>query len=91
VDNTAALFRSVNDRIRELGGAFPDYDFVCECEETRCVQWIRLTAEEYELVRADPRQFVVVPGHEAPEREDVVERRDGFVLIRKHLLVPVPL
>jgi hypothetical protein len=31
----------------------------------------------------DPAHFAVVPGHEAPEVEEVVARRDGYDVVNK--------
>ena len=35
---------------------------------------VALTLAQYEAVRANPRRFVIVRGHELPEVEVVVER-----------------
>jgi hypothetical protein len=43
-----------------------------------------LTMPEYEAVRRDPMHFAVVGGHETPDVETVVERREGYVVIEKH-------
>src|SRR3954468_14706361 len=37
--------------------------FICECAEERCSELVRLTLEEYEQVRANPRWFINAPGH----------------------------
>ena len=37
----------------------------------------------YRAVREDPRRFIVVPGHENPEFEEVVERHDRFNVVEK--------
>jgi hypothetical protein len=42
-----------------------------------------LTPADYERVRADPRRFVVVAGHEVPDAESVVERHPGYLLVEK--------
>lgn len=34
-------------------------------------------------MRADPTHFAVYPGHEIPDIEDVVDKRDGYDVIRK--------
>ena len=34
-------------------------------------------------MRGDETQFVVTPGHERPEVEDVVAEREGWVVVRK--------
>jgi hypothetical protein len=44
---------------------------------------IELSVREYEDVRAHPRRFVVLPGHELGELETVVESRSGYVIVEK--------
>jgi hypothetical protein len=83
-----ALFRSVNERVRELAGAGASESnalaFVCECGAADCAASVELTIPEYEGVRADSAQFFVVSGHEVPEVERVVERRRRYDVVRKH-------
>jgi hypothetical protein len=38
---------------------------------------------EYERVRSRSNQFVIVPGHEIPEIEQVTSASDGYFLVRK--------
>jgi len=82
-----AVFREVNERIEELAEEFrlerQLLNLVCECGDPTCVQQIQITRSEYESIRADPTHFAVFPGHEIPEVEDVVEKRNGYDLIRK--------
>ena len=85
-----ALFRSVNERVRELAATAgsrerdPVASFVCECGRADCTETVELTVAEYERVRADPTHFVVVPGHEIPDVEEVVERHERYDVVRKH-------
>jgi hypothetical protein len=78
-----SLFREVNERIEDLGTASSFSDFVCECMDTTCDQHVALTIEEYEHVRSSPNRFLVVPGHEQPAVEDVVEGNARYVVVRK--------
>jgi hypothetical protein len=85
-----ALFREVNERVAEVAEQFvaddsPDsrYDFNCECGERACAEQIGLTAAEYEAVRAEATHFVVVPGHEVPSIERVVERNPTYLVVEK--------
>jgi hypothetical protein len=39
---------------------------------------------EYETVRADPMHFAIVPGHEIPDTETVIERYDGYVVVKNN-------
>jgi hypothetical protein len=78
-----ATFRKVNEGMeagRDAGGRLT---FLCECGRLGCNTLIELTREEYEHVRADPRRFALVDGHEMPDVEEVVERRERYVLVEK--------
>ena len=85
-----ALFRSVNERVRELvttaslGDRDPVASFVCECGRSDCTATVGLTVAEYEHVRADPTHFVVISGHETPDVEEVLERHERYDVVRKH-------
>ena len=57
--------------------------YVCECPDTNCTELIRgLTRDEYRQIRLDPAEFVVAPGHERIEVEEVVDRNQR-VVVRK--------
>ncbi len=79
-----ATFRRVNEAIQagrpEAGDAV---DLICECGRLGCVEHLRMRAEDYRAVRANRRRFVVVPGHELLEVEDVVDKGDGYLVVEK--------
>lgn len=81
-------FREINDRLesdaRSLLGEGETIDFVCECGRVDCALSVPLTLPEYRDVRTDDRQFAVLAGHEIPDTEDVVDRTERFVVVRKH-------
>lgn len=85
-----ASFRSLNDslgadvhaRLSGSGSSVPG--FVCECGNADCEDIIQVELSSYEKVRQDPCLFLLRPGHEAPEVEDVVHRDDGYFVVRKH-------
>ena len=83
-----ALFRHVNERILEVGERFGGEsaaaNFICECGDASCAELVALTAEEYEAVRSSPYRFFVVPGHDIPDVEDVVERHGRYDVVEKH-------
>ena len=87
VGENEALYRSINERIKDLNATFglitESMTVVCECGYLECAEQIVLPIPEYRRVRADPTQFVVLPGHEIPDLESVLERNDGWLLIRK--------
>jgi hypothetical protein len=83
-----ALFREANERIKEISSAFADLDpspiqFVCECARAGCTEPLALTLDEYEAVREVGTYFFVVPGHQDPVRERVVEIHDSYVIVEK--------
>jgi hypothetical protein len=80
------LFRSVNERVEEVvqPGPEEEIDFLCECGDAECREKVTVTRGDYEQIRTDAAQFVVQPGHEIPEIEEVVIRRQGFLVVRKH-------
>jgi len=58
-------------------------EFACECAETSCTQEISMTLSEYESVRADPRWFLVRPGHVLEPYEKVVRAMDRYQVVEK--------
>jgi hypothetical protein len=84
-----SAFRALNDSLqasihRDRGDS--DFaGFVCECGDAECEVTVRLDLPTYESVRRDPQQFIVVPGHEVPDAEDVVDGGEGYAIVRKHL------
>jgi hypothetical protein len=80
-----ALFREVNERIKELSlSQISDWsDVLCECSSRGCTKVIQVTIGEYEAVRAAGTRFAVSPGHEDPSLERVVDRTDRFFVVEK--------
>jgi hypothetical protein len=82
-----ATIRDVNEGIER--GQWPGEEdtpvgFRCECARLGCNQLVELTVREYEEIRANPRHFVLVPGHELSDVEAVVERRTaGYIIVEK--------
>ena len=56
---------------------------MCECGNEDCTAGIELSVAEYEAVRAVETQFVVIPGHERTEIEDVVGGTENWLVVRK--------
>lgn len=80
------LFRTVNEAIEQQAikmGGLDQYEFICECSSTDCVERVSLTVREYEEVRSRGTQFFVKPGHQNVEVELVVETRPGYVFVEK--------
>ena len=85
-----ALFREVNERVAEVATHFIEVetldepvDFTCECGRAVCAEPITMTMVEYEAIRAKSTHFAVVPEHEQPEIEIVVERHPTYLVVEK--------
>jgi hypothetical protein len=81
-----AAFRSINEGIQR--GQWPGEEtatiaFRCECAQLGCNRMIELSVRDYERIRRFGRRFAVASGHELPEGETVVDRRDGYVVVEK--------
>jgi hypothetical protein len=86
IARTEALFRDVNERIAETAQRFDsdEAEFVCECANAECTERVGATLGEYEQVREDGTQFLLVPGHEDTRVERLVERpRRHFAVVKK--------
>ncbi|HKU55911.1 MAG TPA: hypothetical protein VJP41_02715 [Gaiellaceae bacterium] len=80
-----ATFRDANERIREAERELePPLDrvpYLCECDDVRCREPLRLTAAEYERVRADGATFVIARGHSSDG--EVVDEGDHYFVVQK--------
>lgn len=81
------LFREANERLREVAEGFSlvteEAEFVCECGSGSCVERVQMPLARYEEIRADPKRFFVIKGHELPEFEKVVAETPGFLVVEK--------
>ena len=80
-------FRELNGRIAATvtqGRRQGPLGYVCECGDADCQRLVDLSQSEYDAVREEPRRFFVVPGHELPRAEAVVDRVEGrYVVVEK--------
>lgn len=88
------LYRRLNRKVEELersiaaseagGSAHGDPPgFFCECSDVRCEERLPLTHEDYDRAHRSADLFTLKPGHEVPAVETVVERADGWLVVRK--------
>ncbi|MCE3267518.1 MAG: hypothetical protein K0S15_2227 [Solirubrobacterales bacterium] len=82
-----AMFREANERAKaweerhRLDGDVELY--LCECADPECRERVSLSKADYERVRSDSCHFAIVPGHEVPDVETVIERNEGWTIIEK--------
>lgn len=83
-----SAFRALNENLEaSVHRGRPQEDFagfVCECGDAECDATVRLDLPTYESIRQDAQLFFLVPGHETPDVEDVVDGGDDYLVVRKH-------
>ena len=89
IGENEALFRSINEQVDELNRSLAQLTdetihIVCECGSIECQDRLVVPLAAYEHTRADATLFFVVPGHEIPSAEDVVEETQRFFVVQKH-------
>ncbi len=81
-------FKAHNERraaFEDAGGAPEDepVPFVCECDDPACVRAVELPLAEYEQAVDRVDKFIVIPGHEDPAVEVVVEEHESYLVVSK--------
>src|SRR5581483_3615614 len=81
-------FQEHNQRRAEVAqeGGVPEdapVPFVCECADPGCASAVSLSLEEYERAVQPVDRFVVIPGHDDPRVERVVETHETYVVVSK--------
>jgi hypothetical protein len=79
-----AAFRKVNEGMEVGQDPAGLLTFICECGRMGCTRMIELTRAEYEAVRANPRRFALLAGHEMEEVETVVDRHERYLVVEKN-------
>jgi hypothetical protein len=78
----------MNEQVQRVQNGWPTtaYDLICECGDVDCLRVLTLDRQTYDRIAREPLQFVVLPGHERPEFEEIVQRQSTFVVVRpRHL------
>lgn len=86
IGGNEAAFRDVNEALRAskpVASSEQLFPFRCECGVLGCNQLVELTVPEYEAVRSDATRFLILDGHQIPEAERVVERRERYSVVEK--------
>jgi len=80
------VFRGVNERIEDgaeqhaVSGSLP---FHCECGNASCLETIEILPARYAAIVRERYHFLVIPGHEEPQIEQVVEAGPEFLVVEK--------
>jgi hypothetical protein len=78
-----ALWREVNERIKDVAQTSAEMEFICECADLDCTMTLKLSLVEYELIRRSPVRFPIAPGHEVAGVEKIVEENHHYVVVEK--------
>ena len=78
--------RRVNEMVRPVEPAW--MTVLCECGDRRCREQLVIAQEQYARVRDDSTLFVLRPGHDIPETEQVVSKHVEYWIVRKDPGVP---
>jgi hypothetical protein len=88
VSRNEAMYRAVNREIEQVseeagGGGDDQLEVLCECGEDGCSTTLMLTIAEYDETHGQRDRFVVASGHEDPQIEHVVTRREHYLVVDK--------
>ena len=85
-----AAARDINERLEEAHPTEPGkyVRMVCECGREVCDRVVAISPDEYEEIRSDPVQFVVVLDHVIADVERVVLETDRFAVVAKREGMP---
>ncbi len=82
-----AVARDANETVEDVAAAWDPpadpIDIRCECSRADCRETLRVSLAEYEAVRDDPRQFLVVPEHVDERIDRVVGSIRSYALVEK--------
>ncbi len=80
-----AAFRAANEILERMAAQTgrPEGVFICECNRADCLETLTLSRGDYERIRKQPHRFVLLSGHQNDPDENVIEERDGFVIVEK--------
>ena len=78
-------FARANEQIRASAEKYNFQDqvpFLCECSDVTCTGSVRLGLTNYREARASTDAFLLLPGHDDPQVDQIVARGDGYVLVQ---------
>ena len=57
--------------------------FLCECSQLDCRERVHLTPSRFDRIHRDAEVFVLLPGHEIPDVERIVDQEGDYLIVRK--------
>jgi hypothetical protein len=83
IADTEGMGRLTNEHIVASADTDRTAPLRCECGDDVCHERLMVERGVYERIRQDSMLFIIRPGHEIPDAEDVVEAADGYEVVRK--------
>jgi hypothetical protein len=88
VARNEAMYRAVNREIERASedagvGSDDQLEVLCECGQEGCSTTLAVTITEYDEAHGQRDRFVVASGHEDPQIERVVTRKDHYLVVDK--------
>lgn len=90
------IFREVNTEVADFVkdangyGHTTELPFYCECSNTHCKKRIVLTPNIYKSFHKNQRQFIILAGHQHPEVEKIIKKKDSIYVVEKFGSMPSP-
>lgn len=79
--------RAANERLENAVEARVDgrgtVPFLCECADIECTDRVEMTTSDYTAAHIDRHMYVIVAGHATVDGEEMVDREDGYAVMRK--------
>lgn len=82
IDKVNATAAEVGDEPFILNADEPLY-FYCECSDEQCAKRIKISLNEYARIHKERDLFTIMPGHDVPQIEEVIETNAEYDVVRK--------
>lgn len=90
------VFRHHNERVKQQAdNLLPEEDkgsipigFMCECSNEHCRERIQIPVEQFKKHSTNPKQFLLLPGHEHVDIEYIISQKDGYNIAEKREYPP---
>ena len=86
IGENETIFREVNELVRPLDAEL--MTVLCECGDAACREQLLIAHDDYARLREDPTLFVLRPGHDFAETEQVEAKHLEYWIVRKRAGLP---
>jgi hypothetical protein len=79
---TEEFYRQINDLIAR-NGLREDKAYMCECANPYCNETMDVSTEDIEILHSKSGYYIILPGHEIPDVEHVVQATALYSIVAK--------